>query len=309
LNRFLFILLFFIQSIVAVSQPPQRTDTTKTSDSTTSISVNVTDSIRLYTSLQKADRVITKIAPDTSYYKLFGHPYLPGKSNALHLTIKERARASKDQLFYIVAALMLLLAFIKLVFGKYFHNIFRLFFQPTFRQKQTREQLLQNNFPSLLYNFFFILSSAVYVALLIQYFHPTSYAFVWLFLYAAIFLTVLYFFKYIFLVFAGWVFNVKEAAETYVFVVYLINKILGILLVPFILIMAFSKAEFIHPTVTISMIIVGLLFLYRYVISFAPVGREIKVSAWHFFFYVLAFEIVPFLLIYKLLAVYLLRTL
>lgn len=308
LNRFFLIILFFLHAFAAVAQQVQPADTLKRNDTKSNIK-SVTDTTLRDTLEQKVDSLISKKGPDTAYYKLLRHPYLPGINQPLHLTIQERQRNSKDELFYIVAGLMLFLAFIKLVFGKYFKNIFRLFFQPTFRQKQTREQLLQNNFPSLLYNLFFILSGSVYIALLIQYFNVTSYPFIWLFLYAAIFLTLLYFFKYIFLVFAGWVFNVKEASETYVFVVYLINKILGIVLVPFILIMAFSKPVIIDPTVTVSIIIVLLLFVYRFVISFAPVTREIKVTAWHFFFYILAFEVVPFLLIYKVLADYLLRSL
>lgn len=273
------------------------------------------DSARIKDSLTKvvadslAAAAVKKRAADTSYNKLLRNPYLPPTNNALYLIVNERERISKDELFYLIAGLMLFLAFIKLVFPKYFQNIFRLFFQPTFKQKQTREQLLQNNLPSLLFNLFFLLSGGAYIALLVQYFEITSANFLLLFLYSTAFLAVLYFFKYIFLTFSGWVFNVKEATETYIFVVYLINKIAGILLVPFILILAFAEQKIVVPSITVSALVLGLLFLYRYVISLAPVRREVKVSAWHFFFYIWAFEITPLLLIYKLLVNYLPRSL
>jgi hypothetical protein len=118
-------------------------------------------------------------------------------------------------------------------------------------------------------------------------------------------LILLYFTKYLFLTFSGWVFNVKEATDTYIFVVYLINKIVGIVLIPFILILAFSNRQVVDIGVTLSFLVLLLLFLYRYLISYAPVRKEVKVSPLHFFFYILAFEITPLLLIYKVLANYL----
>ncbi|MDQ6814307.1 MAG: DUF4271 domain-containing protein, partial [Bacteroidota bacterium] len=111
--------------------------------------------------------------------------------------------------------------------------------------------------------------------------------------------------KYIFLSFAGWVFNVKEAVDTYIFAIYLVNKIMGIVLVPFTLILAFSRPDIKNISVTISISLILLLFLYRYMVSYVPVRREIKVSSLHFLFYIFAFEVTPLLLIYKTLMLYL----
>jgi hypothetical protein len=44
---------------------------------------------------------------------------------------------------------------------------------------------------------------------------------------------------------------------------------------------------------------------YRFIVSFGPVRKEIKVNGFHFFLYLCAFEIAPLLLIYKLLLGYL----
>ena len=129
-----------------------------------------------------------------------------------------------------------------------------------------------------------------------------------LFVYSAILLAILYGVKFLFLRFSGWIFNVKEATSTYIFIVYLINKISGIILVPFVIIIAFADQAVISVAVTTSLLILGLLFSYRYLISYAPVRKEIKVSAIHFFFYLCAFEIIPLLLIYKVLMIYMARS-
>jgi hypothetical protein len=246
---------------------------------------------------------------DSIYIKLLDNPYLQMKQPPVYLVIKERVRVDKDQMFYLLSGLMMLLAFIKLVFSRYFTNIFRLFFQPSFRQKQTREQLQQSNLPSLLLNLFFILTGGAFIALLINYYTATDRSFWLLFLYSTISLLALYSAKYVFITFAGWVFNVKEASETYMFVVYLINKILGVLLIPITWLVAFAKPELVSVSITVSLILVAILFVYRYVVSFGLARREVKVSPLHFLFYVLAFELTPLLLIYKTLIIYLEKSL
>jgi hypothetical protein len=249
--------------------------------------------------------VAVKRPIDSFYRKLLDNPFSRSTANPIYLVINERHSTSKDEMFYMVLGLLLFLAFIKLVFSRYFQNLFRLFFQPSFRQKQTREQLQQGNLPSLLLNLFFICSAAAYISFLLHYYHVLETGFWLLFLYSSLSLLVLYTGKYIFLTFAGWVFNVKEATDTYIFAIYLINKILGVVLVPFTLIIAFSYPSIINVSITISILVIFLLFLYRYLVSYAPVRKEVKVSPLHFFFYVFAFEITPLLLIYKTLMLYL----
>jgi hypothetical protein len=248
-----------------------------------------------------------KATIDTSFSRFLRNPFVKEKE-PLYLIIDERKVESKDELFYLVTGLIFFLAFNRLVFSKYFSNIFRLFFQPTFRQKQTREQLLQNNLPSLFYNFLFIFSGGAYIALIASYFQVSKVNFWLLFLYSSALLATLYLIKFLFLRFSGWLFNVKEATSTYIFIVYLINKISGIILIPFIVIVAFSNPEIISIAVTVSLLILALLFSYRYLISYAPVRKEIKVSPVHFLFYICAFEIIPLLVIYKVLMIYMARS-
>jgi len=72
-------------------------------------------------------------------------------------------------IFYFLTGLVALLASIRLGFPKYFKNLFLLLMQTSIRQKQTREQLLQNNPASILMNLLFVVSAGFYLALIIQY--------------------------------------------------------------------------------------------------------------------------------------------
>lgn len=278
-------------------------------DTIKQVATNVSKTI-IADSIKKAATALAAKKPiDPFYLKLLDNPYLNTTSKPVYLVISERQRQSKDEMFYLLAGLLLVLAFLRLVFSKYFQNIFYLFFQPTFRQKQTREQLLQRSFPSLLLNLFFILSGAAYISFIITHYQLTNLNFWRILIYSISLLLVLSAGKFLLLTFVGWVFEVKEATETYIFSVYLINKILGVLLIPFTFIIAFSTDQVVETSITISLLLIGLLFIYRYLVSFAPILREVKVNALQFLFYIFAFEIVPLLLIYKTLLIYLAKSL
>ena len=215
------------------------------------------------------------------------------------MVIDYHKQSSKDDLFYLMAGVIFCLAFIRAVFSKYFRNLFLFFFQTSLRQQQIREQLLQDNLASLFINLLFFISTGLYISLLINYKNWASVSYGWLALFCAVILILIYLGKYFFLLFAGWVFNTKEAAGSYIFLVFMVNKMMGILLIPFLLILSFANATVVDVGITVSIGLIGLLYLYRYLVSFSAIRNKLKVNALHFFLYLCAVEVLPLLLIYK----------
>jgi hypothetical protein len=236
-----------------------------------------------------------------TYEKYYNSAWLPFEKTPVFEIIPERQSSGKELLFYILTGLVALLASIRLIFPKYFKNLFLLFMQTSIRQMQTREQLLQNNLASVFLNVLFIASVGLYVTLLIQFKQWADIPFYHLLLYSFGILFVVYLGKYIFLAFSGWVFNVPEATGSYTFIVFLVNKVLGIVLIPFIWLITFSPLPVKQAAITISAAIVLVLFAYRYLVSFGVIRSNLKVSAFHFFLYLCAVELLPLALIYKLL--------
>ncbi|MEN9598195.1 MAG: hypothetical protein RL596_506 [Bacteroidota bacterium] len=276
------------------------------------ISRKITDSLDMLRidslrsdSIAKARLLFAQPAKDTSGYgKYMYHPYLPLFASPVYQIVSYYEGKTKDQLFYVVLILVFLLAFIKIVFPKYFRNLFLLFFQTSLRQKQTREQLLQNGLASLLINLFFVLSAAMFLALLTQYYGWSALVFEELFGYIAALILVVYFGKYLFISFAGWVFNNKEAASGYIFLVAIVNRIMGVMLLPLVVLFAFANATALPIIVTTGIVVICLLFLYRYLISFGSLRNDLKLNVFHFFLYLCAVEITPIVLLYKLLVNY-----
>ena len=207
----------------------------------------------------------------------------------------------KELLFYGLVALLMLFALVKLAFTKYFNDLFRLFFRTTLKQRQLSEQLVMTPLPSIFLNLFFIINAGLYLSFWINSKGVNPFTnFWWLFLYLEIGLTLAYTIKFVGLKISGWLFNVRAVVDAYIFIVFLVNKMIGIFLIPILFLLAFSAEEAFNFFLTISWILIGGALLYRVFLSYQIVSKQIKLNGFHFVLYVLAFEISPLLLIYKL---------
>ena len=228
------------------------------------------------------------------------HPYFGFKSEPITFHSDIKQFRGKEILFYVLIILLLIYAFVRQSFPKYFNDLFRLFFRTTIKQRQISEQLMQTPLPSLVLNAFFVITGGIYINFLLQHYRVTPVSNLWLlFLYCAVFLSAIYFVKFIALKLSGWLFDMQEAANSYIFVVFVVNKIIGIFLLPFLVMLAFMKGSAYSAALVLSWVGIGALLLYRLVLTYAAVRNQVKVNPFHFFLYLCAFEIAPLLLIYK----------
>jgi hypothetical protein len=261
-----------------------------------------TDSLR-YSATKPVDFSKLPLTPEEL---LRSHPYFNFYGRALHVRSTTFERASDEAMFYLLVGMLFFFAVVKLFFDKYLAHLMTLFFRASIRQQQLREQVLQSPFPSLLLNILFIFSTGLYAAFLLRFYHYGNPEWFWLhFAYCAGLLAVLYLLKYVVLRVTGWIFNINRAVETYLFVVFLTNKIIGIFLLPFLVLIAFSGPFLTEVGITISLMMITLFYVYRFVASWSALHKEIKISGLYFFLYLCAFEIAPLLLIYKVLVNYL----
>ena len=232
------------------------------------------------------------------YHLLLDFPILNNSKPELMLTIF-REPISKDGLFYLLLSLVVLLAIINLVFPKYIKNVFTIITQTKYRQIQTREQLVQDNIASMMLNILFTISTAIFIALLLTKYHLTKFSF-WQILFAAtVSLICIYLFKFFFTKFLGWIFNKSTAANAYNFIVFIINKIWGVLVIPISFIVAFSSVSLSQQAFNAALIILATLLLFRLYLTYKNISNILKINAIHFFLYFCGIEILPLLLMYK----------
>ena len=212
----------------------------------------------------------------------------------------KRQHSNKDWLFYLFSGMFFFIGIVNTLYANFISKLIRGYVNEGFIFFQTKEQLSQYPMPSFLMNLFFFLTG-------------TFFTFFWLTLKGMRFpvdrwqllllifliLVLVYLFKFIFIHALGWLFNDQELFSSYVFIVFLNNKIVGLILFIFSFVMAFTNAFF---ALAISKIAFGLLviaFLFRFFKAFAIFSKQAKLSLFTFIVAVLSLEVVPTAVIIK----------
>lgn len=319
MKRFLFsILILLLTNAGSVAQAPEDSLIVSNADSTIKIdSLPQKDSI---SALPKSDSVSRRPIIDTTWAKqlvavsspvfkwqvLKRSAYFDFKTKPI---TKEGSSIKifkgKEFIFYLLIFLLIVFAVLRQLFPKYFSDLFRVFFRTTLKQTQIREQLMQTPFPSLMLNGFFVVSGGLYITFLLEYFKINPVDNFWLmFFYCCLGLSVAYMVKFLGLKIAGWVLGIKEATDAYIFIVFIVNKMIGLLLLPFLIMLAFSEGGIYSASLTISWCLLAAIYLYRFMLTYSVIRNQIKVNPFHFFLYFCAFEIAPLLLVYRGLLVF-----
>ncbi|MEO8412562.1 MAG: DUF4271 domain-containing protein [Ginsengibacter sp.] len=302
----------------------QRTEDTLRRDTTdaplTDSSKGHADSFKVQTNGRQASTDTARIAPDTvttisqplqkSYRSvvdelLSANNFINVKEPAVFFIAEKKQRAGKEFLFYALCVVIFILGIFKTFYNGYFNNLFRVFFNTSIRQTQLTDQLLQAKLPSFILNIFFAISTGFYIWVLVNRYHPPRLISSRLLLpFCILGIAALYFMKYCILKFIGWMSGMQQAADNYIFIIFLVNKIAGIVLVPFVILLAFSMPLWLNYITTCSLLTMGVFFLSRYVKTYGVLEYKFPLGPLHFIIYITALEIVPLLLIYKLIVDY-----
>jgi hypothetical protein len=299
---FRFLLIAIMQC--AIQMAVQGQDSTLIEEKDTS-NTSVVKAMPKPDSASMADTLVqapaTKIADTSLAFFIRLNPLLPVDGTFFYRKEDLFVPQNKDYTFYILGGLLLMLGTIRMAFSKYFADLIRLFTKTTIQQKSLREQLLQNRLASLLMNVFFCLSAGVFLFQVAHYkgWLP-AYGIWWQQLLICVGLIAsVYMVKYIGTTISGWLFGFKELAESYNFMVFLVNKVVGILLLPATVALALGVPDLQAIGLVASLFGLGSLFLYRYVLAVPLLHQHVRILPIHFFLYLCAFEIIPVLILYK----------
>jgi hypothetical protein len=196
--------------------------------------------------------------------------------------------------------LFLVLGVLRIAYTQYVENIFRVFFNTSLRQSQLTDQLLQAKLQSLLFNMLFILSFSFFI--FVQFGLRGWLAldqWGWLGMILIICATV-YIVKFLMIQLMSWVTGIRQVLDAYLFTVFMINKLLVFVFLPAILLMLFTTGAVQKMSMNVSLILLGLFFLYRYLRSYQVILPSVRLSKFHFFLFVICLELIPLLLLARL---------
>jgi hypothetical protein len=243
-----------------------------------------------------------KVTPDElpRMQQLLNDIFYPGMKKAA-IDNPELIRTNKhmDLIFYLFLLLVLFVGILKSGFPNYFSNMVRVFFNTSLRQNQLTDQLLQSKLPSLLFNIFFVLMTALYLFVLFGKLEFTSIRSTQTLMLFILFIMAMYLVKYFCLQLFGWFSGKAQSADVYIFMVFLVNKFMAIILLPLTMMIYYSEGVVRDFAMVTSILLVLVFFLFRYIRSFVLIGQNLKVGRFHFLLFVVGMEILPILLICK----------
>ena len=251
-----------------------------------------------------ADSATLLKAGDAAATKYFAeHPMLATRYIVSDLELPHVMRSQTAD-FYLLLFLCLILGLIRFMDTRYFINLWRAFLNPTLSNRQLKVQLQGSGLPNLLMNVFFAFTGGAYIYYIVRFFTPYNSGVIPPSLLIIMLIAgtgLIYLAKYAAVRFSGWAFRVEGITEHYLFNVFLINKVLGVTLIPFIVVLAFADREWAQQVVFISFVVAGILLLNRYIRSWRVFGSFFQYSKFHFFMYLCASELLPLAVLMKLL--------
>ncbi len=217
-----------------------------------------------------------------------------------------RLENGKELIFYALVVLFLSFGIFRISYIRYTADMFRFYFQSTFRVHQIREQLSHSVLAGALFSLLFFFGAGLYLYLLADYYKLSfSASFISLPFISILVILLVYTFKFIFIKFFAWSFEQVKAGRQYLFITFLTNKILGVMLLPFLPSIAFGGGAVQQLAISLSVSLVLSLFVYRFFRAYQLLQAESQIGLFPYLLFLLTAELAPLLLIYKLLIQYL----
>ncbi|ULT46360.1 DUF4271 domain-containing protein [Niabella defluvii] len=88
--------------------------------------------------------------------------------------------------------------------------------------------------------------------------------------------------------FIGWVFKISKLTDNYIFLIFLVNKVLTILILPLIIVIALSAKPVSTIAWTLSWLLIAGFVLYRYISAIGLVRKDSSIS-----FFILFYTLEP----------------
>ncbi len=227
-----------------------------------------------------------------------GHELIP-----IHRTPLSIDKGYQDWFFPVMLFVLAIYTWLRLFYNKYFNQLIEAFLNSNLTNQIVRDENILVQRASILLALTFNIIAALFLYLL-------SLEIGWGlggigtgFNRFAFFITIVsagYTFKFLILKIIGWLFDLDREMATYIFNIFLINNVLGLILVPIVALMAYNPAIQTHFLANLSLWLIALAFCYR---IFRGLRSGLSVSGFsplYLFLYLCTLEIAPLLVLIRI---------
>ncbi|MFZ7145483.1 MAG: DUF4271 domain-containing protein [Bacteroidota bacterium] len=239
---------------------------------------------------------VPEVSKYTDIYK--GHLLHPKGSEPI-----ARSNVSPVWFFPILLFVLVVFAALRIFYNKYFSQMLVAFVNNNLTNQIVRDENILVQRASVYLSIVFNLVAALFLYLISIYYG-------WeiggigpgfsRFLFFAVIVSAAYTLKFLILKISGWLFNLDREMATYIFNTFLINNILGIILLPFICLIAYNQLVSASWLILIAVILAAMAFGYR-MFRGILVGLSMpSFSLLYLFLYLCTLEIAPLLILIRI---------
>lgn len=218
-------------------------------------------------------------------------------------------RASKTEFktfeFFLLLGILVLFGVIRLMDHEVYNHLFKKFLNTSLSIRPLKNVFQYFKLSNYVLNVLFFLISGLYLYYIMARWglHPE---FIigqghWLqMLFYISCVAVTYVVKLSFLSFVGYIFDMKKFSREYAFNILLVQQVMAVVLYPFLWMIVFMGTEMTKVGIVASIVIFALAFFNRYARSRDSIASLLKLNKFHFFIYLCTSEILPLLIIGKI---------
>ncbi len=229
----------------------------------------------------------------------------PTTSGSSQVIIRKKVGKQEGQqqtfLFWTILGLLFTGTLVFILFQPFIAKSYRAFTNDNMLKLLQRENNGRITFPYIILYAFFFINAGIFI-----YLASTHFGFVrsgyGSFLLKCIFgIAAFFIIKHLLLSFLSAIFQINKEIEQYTFTIVVFSIILGIVLVPFNVLTAFSTTTISQIAFYGAFIVIGLFYLFRFFRSLFIASKFIALSKFHFFMYLCTIEIAPIAILIKVL--------
>ncbi|HNB81504.1 MAG TPA: DUF4271 domain-containing protein [Chitinophagaceae bacterium] len=204
--------------------------------------------------------------------------------------------------FLLALALLFIVALLKLVYARYFHNLMGIFTSFQISKRQMREQLDMDARASVWFTLLFFLSLAFVLFQII----PAGQIHPWLqhplkgYLFCLLLSVLVWSLRFLLLWLFAWIFDGRDEVKPYIFSTRLSNEFLGMVWTPICLILICGPEPFKKPFIMLALFCGLAILLFNYITNLKRLRNMFGASFVHFLLYLCAFEILPVAVLVKM---------
>ena len=218
--------------------------------------------------------------------------------------IKEREIINPGWIHIMIFICFLLFATAQYGYFRRMQQIFKAYFVNRLFNQLSRDGGLLSERVSIFLFISFVLSFSLFIFKIYDFYYdvPSSviYSFI---LYTKIVAGVLlfYFLKMLLYKSCGYIFKSAKETSDYILTIYIYGQVVGVILLPIIVVATYINNVFI---IYIGLTVIALLYIYRLFRGITITISNVKISAYYIFLYLCTLEILPLLLLTKVLKIF-----